>query len=137
MLGNNSLNKLLKEAKTRHSAVILKVIFGERSLFYEGVSTTFLEAFGKEPSIYLLVSDERRMSRQSLRRNVGIGSNKHNLVGDSLINLRTSSLLTGTKALKAAGTRSVASFKESEVENVSVILPILLEIKEANMSARL
>ena len=45
--------------------------------------------------------------------------------------------MTGIKALKAGGTESGASLKESEVEKVSLILLILLEKKEANMSARL
>ena len=40
------------------------------------------------------------MLRQSLRRNVGIGSNKHDIVGELLIILRTSSPLTDSKALK-------------------------------------
>ena len=66
-----------------------------------------------------------------------LGANKHDLVGDSLIHLRTSSSGTGIKVLKAGGTESGASLKEPEVENVSLILLILLEKKEANMSARL
>ena len=45
--------------------------------------------------------------------------------------------MTGIKALKAGGTESGASLKEPEVEKVSLILLILLEKKEANMSARL
>ena len=45
--------------------------------------------------------------------------------------------MTGIKALKAGGTESGASVKVPEVEKVSLILLILLEKKEANMSARL
>ena len=56
---------------------------------------------------------------------------------DSLIHLWTSSSVTSIKVLKAVGTESGASLKEPEVENVSLILLILLEKKEANMSARL
>ena len=84
-----------------------------------------------------MVIEERRISRQSLRRNVGIGSSEQDLVGDSLIHLWTSSSVTGIKALKAGGTKSGASLEEPEVEKVSLILLILLEKKEANMSAGL
>ena len=45
--------------------------------------------------------------------------------------------MTGIKTLKAGGTKSGASLKEPEVEKESLILLILLEKKEANMSARL
>ena len=45
--------------------------------------------------------------------------------------------MTDIKALKAGGTESGASLKEPEVEKESLILLILLEKKEANMSARL
>ena len=45
--------------------------------------------------------------------------------------------MTGIKALKAGGIESGASLKEPEVAKVSLILLILLEKKEANMSARL
>ena len=45
--------------------------------------------------------------------------------------------MTGIKALKAGGNESGASLKEPDVEKVSLILLILLEKKEANMSARL
>ena len=45
--------------------------------------------------------------------------------------------MTGIKALKAGGTESGASLKEPEVAKVSLILLILLEKKEANMSVRL
>ena len=37
--------------------------------------------------IIYLVMEERRISRQSSRRNVGIGSSEQDLVGDSLIHL--------------------------------------------------
>ena len=66
-----------------------------------------------------------------------MGSKGHDLVGDSLMHLLTSSSVTGLKVLKAAGTESGVSLKEPEVENVSLILLILLVKKEANMSARL
>ena len=66
-----------------------------------------------------------------------MGSNGHDLVGDSLMHLLTSSSVTGLKVLKAGGTESGTSLKEPEVENVSLILLILLEKKEANVSARL
>ena len=66
-----------------------------------------------------------------------MGSNGHDLVGDSLMHLLTSSSVTGLKVLKAAGTKSGVSLKEPEVENVSLILLNLLVKKEANMSARL
>ena len=62
-----------------------------------------------------------------------MGSNGHDLVGDSLMHLLTSSSITGLKILKASG----VSLKEPEVENMSLILLILLVKKEANMSARL
>ena len=84
-----------------------------------------------------MVIEERRISRQSLRRNVGIGSSEQDLVGDSLIHLWTLSSVTGIKALKEGGIESGASLKEPEVGKVSLILLILLEKKEANMSARL
>ena len=63
-----------------------------------------------------------------------MGSSEQDLVGDSLIHLRTSSSVTRIKVLKAGGTELSASLKEPEVENVSLILLILLEKKEANMS---
>ena len=63
--------------------------------------------------------DGKRISKQSLMRNVGIGSNKHNLMGESLIILWTSSSLTGSKALKAGGVKIDASVAEPEVGNVS------------------
>ena len=66
-----------------------------------------------------------------------MGSNGHDLVGDSLMHLLTSSSVTGLKVLKTAGTESGVSLKEPEVENVSLILLILLVKKETNMSARL
>ena len=66
-----------------------------------------------------------------------MGSKGHDIVEDLLIHLLTSSSVTDLKVLKAAGTESGVSFKEPEVENVSLILLILLVKKEANMSARL
>ena len=66
-----------------------------------------------------------------------MGSNGHNLVGDSLMHLLTSSSVTGLKVLKAGGTKSDASLKEPEIENVSLILLIILVKKEANMSVKL
>ena len=66
-----------------------------------------------------------------------MGSNGHDLVGDSLMHLLTSSSVTGLKVLKAGGTESGASLNEPEVGNVSLILLILLVKKEANESARL
>ena len=66
-----------------------------------------------------------------------MGSNGHDLAGDSLMHLLTSSSVTGLKVLKAGGTKSGASLNEPEVGNVSLILLILLVKKEANMSARL
>ena len=66
-----------------------------------------------------------------------MGFNGHNLVGDSLMHLLTSSSVTGLKVLKAAGTESGVSFKEPEVENRSLIFLILLVKKEANVSAGL
>ena len=60
-----------------------------------------------------------------------MGSNGHDLVGDSLMHLLTSSSVTGLKVLKAGGTESGASLKEAEVENVYLILLILLVKKEA------
>ena len=44
---------------------------------------------------------------------MGIGSNKHDLVGMSLINLQLSSL-TSSKALKAGGNKEGASVEEPE-----------------------
>ena len=106
-----------------------------------GVTTVLLKALGKEPSIREeftnLVTDGRSISRQSLRRNVGKGSNGHDLVGDSLMHLLTSPSDTGSNVLKAGGTESGASLNEPEVGNVSLILLILLVKKETNESARL
>ena len=53
---------------------------------------------------------------------MGIGSNKHNLVGEPLIILWIS--FTGSKALKAGGAKVNASVADSEVGNMSLILPI-------------
>ena len=64
-------------------------------------------------------------------------SNGHDLVGDSLMHLLTSSSVTGLKVLKSGGTKSGASLNEPEVGNVSLILLILLVKKEANVAARL
>ena len=66
-----------------------------------------------------------------------MGSNEHDLVGDSLMHLLTSSEVTGLKVLKAGGTESGASLNEPEVGNTSLILLILLVKKEANVSATL
>ena len=66
-----------------------------------------------------------------------MGSNGHDLVGDSLLHLLTSSSVTGLKVLKTGGTESGASLNEPEVGNMSLILFILLVKKEANVSARL
>ena len=60
-----------------------------------------------------------------------MGSNGHDLVGNSLMHLLTSSSVTGLKVLKAGGTESGASLNEPEVRNVSLILLILLVKKEA------
>ena len=59
-----------------------------------------------------------------------MGSYGHNLVGDSLMHLLTSSSVTGLKVLKAGGTKSDASLKEPEVENVkpekfTALLPLV------------
>ena len=61
-----------------------------------------------------------------------MGSNGHDLVGESLIHLLTSSSVTGLKVLKAGGTESL----NKPEGNMSLILLILLK-KEANKSARL
>ena len=66
-----------------------------------------------------------------------MGSNGHNLVGDSSMHLLTLSRVTGLKVVKAGGTESGASLKEPEVENMSLIMLILLEKREANVSSRL
>ena len=66
-----------------------------------------------------------------------MGSNGHDLVGDSLMHLLTSSSVSGLKVLKAGGTESGASLKEPKVENVSLIWLILLVKEEANVSAGL
>ena len=63
-----------------------------------------------------------------------MGSNGHDLVGDSLTHFLISSSVAGLKVLKAGGTESGASLNEPEV---SLILLILLVKKEANVSARL
>ena len=61
-------------------------------LFYEGGDNRLFERIWErsfnERIIYELGNrEERRISRQSLRRNVGIGSSEQDLVGDSLIHL--------------------------------------------------
>ena len=60
-----------------------------------GVTTAFLNPCGTSPSrseqLTNLVIDGRRMSMHSLIRNVGNGSNRHDLVGDLLIILPISS----------------------------------------------
>ena len=61
----------------------------------------------------------------------------HNLVGASLIILRTSYSVRRTKALKAEGARLGALLKIPEVEDASLILLSYLEKKKTNMSARL
>ena len=66
-----------------------------------------------------------------------MGSSGHDLVGDSLMHLLTSSSVTGLKVLKAGGTESGVSLNEPEVGNMSLILLMLLVKKEANVSARL
>ena len=65
-----------------------------------------------------------------------MGSNGHDLVGNSLMRLLTSPSVIALKVLKAGGTESGASLNEPEVGNVSLILLILLVKKEANVSAR-
>ena len=61
-------------------------------LFYEGGDNCLFERIWErsfnERIIYEFGNrEERRISRQSLRRNVGIGSSEQDLVGDSLIHL--------------------------------------------------
>ena len=106
---------------------------GDNCLF----ESTWERAINERIIYHLGNIDGSSISRQSLRNNVGMRSNGHDLVGDSLMHLLTSSSVTGLKVLKAGGTESGASLKEPEVENVSLILIILLVKKEANMSVRL
>ena len=54
-----------------------------------------------------------------------IGSNKQDLVGESMIVLQITSSLTGSKAFKAEGSRVGAYVTQPEVGNVSQILLIL------------
>ena len=59
---------------------------GNKSFFISGVTTVFLNPSGTSPSwseqLTNLVIDGRRMSIHSLIRNVGNGSNMHDLVVD-------------------------------------------------------
>ena len=66
-----------------------------------------------------------------------MGSKGHSLVGDTLMHLLTLTSVIGLKVLKAGSTKSGASLKEPEVDNVSLILLILLEKKLVNVSTRL
>jgi hypothetical protein len=47
--------------------------------------------------LMILVIGEMRMSRQSISKNVGIGSSEHDLTGDDLMSFRTSVSETGSK----------------------------------------
>ena len=60
----------------------------------------------------LLIS--KMISRQSSRRDGGIGSSKYDLVGESLIILWTSSSLTDSKAFKAGGGKVGALVKKQK-----------------------
>ena len=88
-----------------------------------------MKAYGKEPSLREqftnLVIDGKRILNQSLRRNVGLGSNKHDIEGESLLILWTSSSLSGSKTLKGRGAIVGASVEEPKLGNISQIFLIL------------
>ena len=83
------------------------------------MTTTFLKVPGKDPSvrekIYQVGNGWQEHIKRFLQSNVGIGSNTHDLVVDSLIILQTSYSVTGKKSLKAGGARLGPSFKKPEV----------------------
>ena len=58
--------------------------------------------------------DGRRTSVHSLSKKVGMGSRRQDLVGDSLINLRTSSSDTCLNVLKDSGGDSGAISRDDE-----------------------
>ena len=72
-----------------------------------GLTTAFLKLSGKHPSdkdmSTSLLMDGSRISTHSLNKNVGIGSRRQDLVGNSFINLRTSSLDTALNFSKEGG----------------------------------
>ena len=90
-----------------------------------------------ERIIYQLGNRWKEYIKTILKEECWYGVQWDDLVGHPLMHLLTSSSVTGLKVLKAGCTESGASLKEPEVENVSLILLILLEEKEANVSARL
>ena len=93
LFSNYMYHQFRNEAKSRYWAVVFQIL--NRKRIISGVTTAFLKPSGTSPSwseqFTNLVIDGRRMSMHSLIRNVGNGSNRHNLVGDLLIILSISS----------------------------------------------
>ena len=63
-----------------------------------------------------------------------VGSNQHELVGESLIILWTSSSLLDLKALKTGGAKVGAKVEEPEIGNLSLILFIFMQENKTNVS---
>ena len=83
--------------------------FGGRDGFLmRGVATAFLKLSGKhalnKDMLTSFLIDGSRMSTHSLNKNVGIGSRRQDLVGDSFTNLRISSSDTALNLSKEEGT---------------------------------
>ena len=96
----------------------LKVISGQRSLFNEGGDNRSFESTWEkainERIIYQLSDRPKEYIKTILKEKMG--SNGHDLVGDSLMHLLTLSSVIGLKVLKAGRTESGASLKEPGVE---------------------
>ena len=133
MLSNNSLHQLRQETKTRHWAIVLEVVSGQRNLFNEGGDNRSFESTWErainERVIYQLGNRREEYIKTVLKEECWYG------VQWARFSRRLFD--AGLKVLKAGGTDSGASLNEPEVGKVSLILLILLVKKEANVSARL
>ena len=74
-----------------------------------------------------LVIESTRMSRHSLTKKVGHGSNRQNFVGDFIIAFCISLSETVLKESKLGRSEGAGNLKESVLENKSLILVILSE----------
>ena len=104
------------------------------------MTTADLKASGMHPSmseqLTSFVRDGSSISMHSLIRNIGKGSNRHDFVGDALIILSPASSETCIKIVIFGGSeRGLTSYSVPEEAKLSIIFLILLEMKEANLSA--
>ena len=103
---------------------------GSKDFLISGVTTAFLKSAGTTPSdreqLTSLVIEGTRMSRHSLTKKVGHGSNRQDLVGD-FIAFWISSSETSLNESKLGRSEGAGRLKESVLENESLILVMFSE----------